>query len=103
MTGYEQNGEERIKNPMLRFEPEQPVAESMEDQKEITGDKNRIDHEFGCKRSQAFGSILFHDGRLTGRSLNTEAFTFEEIRASATLRLRLTHEQAHYCVRSLSS
>jgi hypothetical protein len=30
-------------------------------------------------------------------------FTFEEIRASDTLRLRLNHERADYCVRSLSS
>src|SRR3954463_11263158 len=31
LTSYKQNGDERINNPMLCFEPEQPVAQSVED------------------------------------------------------------------------
>ena len=31
LTSYEQDGDDRIKNAMLRFEPVQPVAQNMED------------------------------------------------------------------------
>ena len=48
---------------MLRFELVQPVAQEMQDQKEITCDKDRIDCQLGCEHSQALGSILFHDER----------------------------------------
>jgi hypothetical protein len=39
----------------------------MEDYKEITGDKNRIDCQLGCKQTQALGGILFHEERLRER------------------------------------
>jgi hypothetical protein len=39
----------------------------MEDYKEITGDKNRIDCQLGCKRAQASGGILFHEERMSER------------------------------------
>jgi hypothetical protein len=60
----------------------------MKDYKEITGDKNRIDCQLGCKRAQASGGILFHEERLSVADY-VNPFTFGEIRASATLRLRL--------------
>ena len=55
-----------VKDTMLRFELVQPVAQKMEDQEEITGDKNRIDYQLDCKRAQAFGSILFHEESVEG-------------------------------------
>jgi len=67
LTGYEQERDDCIKDAMLRFEAVQPAAQNMEDYKEITGYKNRVDCQLGCKHTQAFGSILFHDERLRER------------------------------------
>jgi hypothetical protein len=66
LTSYKQDGDDCIKNAMLRFELVQPAAQNMEDYKEITGDKNRVDCQLGCERAQAFGSILFHEERMRG-------------------------------------
>jgi hypothetical protein len=66
LTSYEQDGDERIKDAMPRFELVQPAAQKMEDQKEITCDKDRIDNQLSCERAQAFGGILFHEERLRG-------------------------------------
>ena len=75
---------------MLRFELVQPLAQKMKNQEKITGDKDRIDCQLGRKRAQAFGSILFHEEQVKREVAKCEnAFTFEEIRASDTLRLRL--------------
>jgi hypothetical protein len=66
LTSYEQDGQDGIKDAVLRFELVQPVAQNMEDEKEIACDKDRIDNQLSCERAQAFGSILFHEERLTG-------------------------------------
>jgi len=66
LTSYEQDGHKRINDAMLRFEAVQPVAQNMEDQKEIACDKDRIDNQLSCERAQAFGLIVFHEQRLRG-------------------------------------
>jgi hypothetical protein len=67
LASYQQDRDDCIKDAMLRFEPVQPAAQNMEDYKEITGDKNRIDCQLGCKQTQALGGILFHEERLRER------------------------------------
>jgi hypothetical protein len=66
LTGYEQDGDDGINDAMLHFEPVQPAAQNMKDQKEITGNKNGINCQLGCKRAEASGGILFHEERLRG-------------------------------------
>jgi hypothetical protein len=61
LTGYEQDGDYCINDAMLHFEPVQPAAQNMKDQKEITGNKNGINCQLGCKRAEASGGILFHE------------------------------------------
>ena len=69
LTSYEQDGHKRINDAMLRFEAVQPVAQNMEDQKEIACDKDRIDNQLSRERAQAFGRILFYEQRLRGGRL----------------------------------
>jgi hypothetical protein len=66
LPGNEQDGDYRIKDPMLRFEPVQPVAQKMQDRKEISGHKNRIDRQLNCKHAQTFGTVFFHEGGVDG-------------------------------------
>ena len=66
LTSNEQEGDYCVKDAMLHIEPIQPVAQEMQDQKEINGDKNRIDRQLGCKHAQAFGTVLFHEGSIEG-------------------------------------
>jgi hypothetical protein len=112
LTSNEQEGDYRVKDAMLHIEPIQPVAQEMQDQEEINGDKNCIDRQLDCKHAQAFGTVFFHEESIEGlKRYNVWAsesfpsrkwsaimlFPFEqsmplifaEIRASATLWLRL--------------
>jgi hypothetical protein len=62
----EQDGDYRVKDAMLCFEPVQPVAQKMQDQEEISSDKNCIDHQLNGKHAQAFGIIFFHEESVEG-------------------------------------
>src|SRR4030095_9876387 len=69
LTSDKQDGHERINDAMLGFELIQPVAQKMQDQEEITCDKDGINRQLGCECAQALGSILFHEQRLRGGPL----------------------------------
>jgi hypothetical protein len=69
LTGNEQEGDYRIKNTMLRFEPIQPVAQKMQDQEKICGDQDRIDGQLNCKDAQVLGTILFHEEDVEGSNV----------------------------------
>src|SRR6266581_5504914 len=66
LTRNEQDGDYRVKDAMLHIEPVQPVAQKMQDQEEIDGDKNGIDRQLNCKRAQAFGTVLCHEESVEG-------------------------------------
>jgi len=66
LTSYEQDGDDCIKDAMLRFELVQPIAQKMQDQEKISGDKNRIDGQLDCKHAQAFGTVFLHEESVEG-------------------------------------
>ena len=66
LTGNEQEGDYRVKDAMLHFEPVQPVAQKMQDQEKISGDQNRVDRQLDRKCAEALGIVLFHAERSEG-------------------------------------
>src|SRR5207249_10303439 len=66
LTGNEQEGDYRVKDAMLHIELVQPVAQKMQDQEKISGDKNCIDRQLDYKHAQAFGTVFLHEGRVEG-------------------------------------
>jgi hypothetical protein len=49
LTGNEHEGDDGIQDTMLRFESIQPVAQKMQDQEEVRGNKNRVDGQLNGK------------------------------------------------------
>jgi len=66
LTGNEQNGDYGVEDAVLRFELVQRVAQQMQDQEKINGDKQRIDRQLNCKHAQTFGTVFFHEGGVDG-------------------------------------
>src|SRR5215469_7434746 len=91
LTGDKQKRDYRIKDTMLRFEPVEPVAQKMQDQEEISGDKQRIDRQLNCKHAQSFGTVSFHEEGVEGlqrySTRRSESFRSREGRLSCSFHL----------------
>jgi hypothetical protein len=66
LTSNEQEGDYCVKDAMLHIEPVQPIAQKMQDQEKIRGDKNCVDGQLDCKHAQAFGTVFLHEESVEG-------------------------------------